>query len=715
MLVLNQLRHLESFFQDEFQRGRHMQDLYEVVQHAGNIVPRLYLLITVGSVYIKSKQAPAKDLLKDMVEMCKGVQHPTRGLFLRNYLSQLSKDKLPDAGSEYEGFGGTVEDSVAFVLQNFNEMVFLFSRLKNEGPVKERAKREKERQDLRLLIGTNLVRLSQLDGVTLDMYKDTVLPKVLEVVVKSNDMIAQQYLMECIIQVFPDEFHLTTLHTFLQACLELHSDVDLKSILTSLMDRLANYSKSNLEQIPSDVNILEIFTEYVNKTADLGLEPEDRLSIQISLMTLALASYPNDVDYVDRIIGDVATEVQDLATPEIVQLVQRLLEVPIEFYQNILTVLKLGKYGDILALLGYEQRKSIALKLLRCALDNEYVISTYEDANKLFDLIRPLLKGEDDQTTPTTPETAIVGVLADEFEEEQNLVARLVHLFDNEDTDQLFRIYGAARKNFGQGGVKRIQYTLVPLVFAYLRLAQRVRAQEEEKAVDTEKVFRYVLEILQVYQNHQTGPALRLYLQGAQCADQCAEEKTVYEFLSRAFMIYEEEDSKIQLSYLTQIINTLQNMRNMSAENYDTLSTKTCQYSSKLLRKPDQCKAAFMCSYLFWPNLDNPELRNDAKALECLQWSLKIVKACMANQQIPLFVDILNLYLYHFDKENPKVTADYINGLIDLINSNINNVEEEEAAPDTAHAPINVFYRNTITYLQSKKQANPDRYADIAV
>lgn len=62
-----------------------------------------YLLCTVGSVYIKSKDAPAKDVLKDLVEMCRGIQHPLRGLFLRSYLSQVSKDKLPDIGSEYEG------------------------------------------------------------------------------------------------------------------------------------------------------------------------------------------------------------------------------------------------------------------------------------------------------------------------------------------------------------------------------------------------------------------------------------------------------------------------------------------------------------------------------------------------------------------------------------------------------------------------------------
>ena len=51
--------------------------------------PSRYLLCTVGSCFIRSKEAHAKDILKDLVEMCKGVQHPTRGLFLRSYLCQV--------------------------------------------------------------------------------------------------------------------------------------------------------------------------------------------------------------------------------------------------------------------------------------------------------------------------------------------------------------------------------------------------------------------------------------------------------------------------------------------------------------------------------------------------------------------------------------------------------------------------------------------------
>ena len=55
-------------------------------------------MITVGAVYIKAKEASRKDILKDLVEMCRGVQHPLRGLFLRHYLLQMTKNVLPDIG-----------------------------------------------------------------------------------------------------------------------------------------------------------------------------------------------------------------------------------------------------------------------------------------------------------------------------------------------------------------------------------------------------------------------------------------------------------------------------------------------------------------------------------------------------------------------------------------------------------------------------------------
>lgn len=72
-----------------------------------------------------------------------------------------------------EGLGhGTLDDSIFFILQNFGEMNKLWVRLQHQGLMKDREKREEERKELRLLVGSNLVRLSQLEETTIDMYKN---------------------------------------------------------------------------------------------------------------------------------------------------------------------------------------------------------------------------------------------------------------------------------------------------------------------------------------------------------------------------------------------------------------------------------------------------------------------------------------------------------------------------------------------------------------
>ncbi|GAC72487.1 membrane coat complex Retromer, subunit VPS35 [Moesziomyces antarcticus T-34] len=246
MAVFDALRHLSIYLYDAHTSGKHhLADLYELVQYCGNIVPRLYLMITVGSVYMSIPDAPIKEIMKDVMEMSRGVQHPTRGLFLRHYLSGATRDYLP-VGQDM-GPGGNLQDSIGFVLTNFIEMNKLWVRLQHQGHSRDREKREMERKELRILVGTNLVRLSQLEGVDLEMYRRTILPSILEQVVNCKDVIAQEYLMEVVIQVFPDDFHLRTLGPFLSACAALHPKVNIKQIVIALIDRLAAYAAREAE------------------------------------------------------------------------------------------------------------------------------------------------------------------------------------------------------------------------------------------------------------------------------------------------------------------------------------------------------------------------------------------------------------------------------------------------------------------------------------
>jgi vacuolar protein sorting-associated protein 35 len=256
MAVFDALRHLSTYLRDNHggPQGTHLADLYELVQYAGNIVPRLYLMITVGTVYMSIKDAPVKEIMKDMMEMSRGVQHPVRGLFLRYYLSGQARDYMPTGSGD--GPEGSLQDSISFILTNFVEMNKLWVRLQHQGHSREREKRTQERQELQQLVGSNLVRLSQL--VDLDIYKSVILQPLLEQVVQCRDVLAQEYLLEVITQVFPDEFHLHTLDQFLNAMSRLNPHVNVKAIVIGLMDRLAAYAARESESAsPEDQKVKE--------------------------------------------------------------------------------------------------------------------------------------------------------------------------------------------------------------------------------------------------------------------------------------------------------------------------------------------------------------------------------------------------------------------------------------------------------------------------
>jgi len=745
----DELHALEQYFAEEVKRGSRIEELYEVVQHAGNVVPRMYLLITVGSVYIKSKEAPAKDILRDLVEMCKGVQHPTRGLFLRNYLSHVAKNKLPDSGNEYEGVGGTVQDSVEFILQNFHEMVRLWVRMETKGIIRDKDKRERERKELQILVGFNLVRLSQLEGVDLPIYcrprlpaadgdgditaaaaaaaangqprREPVLDRVLDIIIQCKDQMAQQYLMECIIQVFPDEFHLATLEQYLESCMLLHQGVDLRNIFTTLIDRLARYAALFLEGTKARdpaveaavLGMVGLFSQYIQRA--VAERPKTMttavfVQTQHSLLNLVLKAYPGDMEAVNRVIAATTDHFVRMSKDKrldatTVKLLKKFLMAPIEHHQNAVVCLELSTIPPLMAHLPFSARRALAKDIASAAAKYCHWVEGVDQVAKLFALISPLIQDEPDQP-------AFADIYADEadFAEEQNLVARLVHLLHNDNLDVLFKMYSAARKQFGIGGPQRIRYTLVPLVFSYLKLAARIHAAAARDkgaaapatTTTTGKVMQYVLETLQKIDKVVPEQVLRVYLQAGAVADLCGLEDQAYEALSQAMVLYEEQitDSKLQMQILTAIIATIQSLKTMSDANYDPLTTKVCQYSSKLLKKPDQCQAAILCSHLFWAREDH---QDSGKVLDCLQRALKVADSCAVLQQIQLFMLILNAYLYYFATDNDKVTVSNLNVLIAMIVTSLSK-GPDDAKPEGALAPVKAFFQATIKHIEYRQQ-----------
>lgn len=712
MRAFDQLRKLEMFFEEETRRGCSIIDLYELVQHAGNILPRLYLLCTVGSVYIKSKEAPAKDVLKDLVEMCRGIQHPVRGLFLRSYLSQVSRDKLPDIGSEYEGDADTVADAVEFVIQNFTEMNKLWVRMQHQGPAREKEKREKERSELRDLVGKNLHVLSQIEGVDLDMYKDVVLPRVLEQVVNCKDELAQFYLMDCIIQVFPDEYHLQTLDVLLGAYPQLQPSVDIKTVLSQLMERLSNYAASSAEVLPEFLQV-EAFSKLSNAIGKVIEAQPDMPTVGVvtlysSLLTFTLHVHPDRLDYADQVLGACVKKLSgkgkiedNRATKQIVAL----LSAPLEKYNDIMIALKLSNYPCIMEYLDIPTTKVMATVIIQSIMKNGTRISTSEKVEALFELLKGLIKDSDGIPNNELDE--------DDFKEEQNSVSRLIQMLYNDDPEEMFKIIDTVRKHILAGGPKRLPFTVPPLVFSSLKLVRQLQGQEEnpfgdDASTTPKKIFQLLNQTIETLSGVLAPElALQLYLQCAEAANDCDLEPVAYEFFTQAYILYEEEisDSRAQITAIHLIIGTLQRMHVFGVENRDTLTHKATGYSAKLLKKPDQCRAVYACSHLFWVD-DHDNMKDGERVLLCLKRALRIANAAqqMANAargstgSVMLFIEILNKYLYFFEKGNLQITVAAIQGLIELI---MNEMQSDSTTPDPA---ADAFLASTMRYIEFQKQ-----------
>jgi len=572
-----------------------------------------------------------------------------------------------------------------------------------------RSKRELERKNMRQLVGTNLVRLSEMRGVDLETYQNSVLPRILEQVINCKDIIAQEYLMDAIIQVFPDDFHLATLETFLTTCAQLNDSVNVKDILIVLMNRLSMYAREHSDKIPEGIEMFPLFNKYSAQVieakkaansgqADLG---GHLLPLQVALCNFAARCYPDHLNYVDSVLDYAVRAITESGATVIdgdkaVDAATQLLSLPLESIA--LRVLELKHFSPLLNLLPPLNRKKVAVCISQTSSKSTSNIETVEHADALFKYLSPLIVEE----IKVTDDNRF------EFEQEQHAVAQLFQMVHNEDVDIHFELYGVARRYFGRGGKDRLEFSLPPLLFNSLKLAERARNtfETDKKA---RAILGFVLETIAAFKSMYPELAMRMYLMAAATAARCGLEPIAYEFMAQAFVTYEDEisDSKIQVNCIVYLTAALQQIQGFSEENYDTLIGKCALHCSKLMIKSQAVRAVYTCSHLFWTGTDeNPGYRDEKKVIACLKRSLKIANGCV-GEQAPMFIEILNKYLYFFDRECPSITMTYIKNLIELIDEHM----QSETSPE-----LQRHYENTLAHVfHQKSQHTPlgERYRAI--
>lgn len=379
---------------------------------------------------------------------------------MRNYLLKMLKDKLPDKDNIYLKEGANFEDSIKFIIENMEEMNRLWIRLSGGVTGAEKAKREKERDELKVLIGESMTKLSSLENLNLEMYEQTVLPKLLNIILNSKDKLCQQYLMECIIHAFPDSYNVKCIESLLEATSNLEQGVDIGTIFVSLMQKLGNYfgrynNPENDENINENKEIFETaqniypallknFKGYMNQNFNNNEinTPEDinkLFNLISSFMKFSLKCAPKEQKFasVNNIFGltlELANRCKARMSEDNINKISLLL---IEPLSNGMNIFRMSDFIPLMNFLNNKNRRNLGIKLIETLITNAEEgktnlekLDSLDALDKILKYLKPLLCDSKDM------------VKEDEstYEYEQSIVCKLIYIIRTNNIEIIYKI-----------------------------------------------------------------------------------------------------------------------------------------------------------------------------------------------------------------------------------------------------------------------------------
>ena len=753
--AFDEMMYFSNFLKDEIKRGRQVKDIYESVQQAKFIIPRLYLLITVASLYMEERPKSCRDIIFDLLNMVKGVQNPIRGLFVRYYLLKMIKDKLPDIDNIYLSDGGTFEDTIKFILQNLEEMNRLWIRLSHGVQPNEKLIREKERNELKILVGENITRLSSLNGMSSDLYQNTILPKIISILLEIKDKLSQQYLMECIIHAFPDEYNIICMEKILEAIKQLVPDVDIHSLYITLMEKLSKFvSNSNNENMDmlknTDIifNLLKSsFNDLINK--DMNNDEIDFLKIfdlEIAFMKFTINCCPIEkkLDNVNDILSSAYTVLKANNNKLFDEDIKKLLNLLSSSLESELSIFDLKDFASLMSYLDFISRKNLGLRIIESLVNgtSKEKLDTEEKVSKLLKFIKPLLEDSNEIEKENENEDLI------EFEREQTIVSKLIFVISSKDPEIIFKIYTQLKDVFNNGGDKRKKYTLPTLANSIINLCYRISdaydyknnlISENRKTpifyynlenIDISKInsddlfykclldnYKLLNETLTLINSLNSELSFKLYLQAASQVNFINSDKQQFEeacasFINGAMSIFQEGKNENVFNMLINICGSILNYNILSNDTLNQIINSLFNSAQKFNKRVEQCKSMLIISHLFY-NL----LNDKNKVLDCLKKATRFAKFAMTNPaNLFLYVDILNKYIFYIESDNYDdfISVDNIEENIEDIKNHLETIRNENKESDFLN-PIEEYFNRTIEIIKKRKEEGKKKiYGEIS-
>lgn len=704
-VVLSELSVLKDTFNDkQLFSDRRVAELYEILQYTPSIVARLYLLFTIAPAFIKRGHAKANDVMRDLIEMARGVQHPTRALFLRHFLLHILKDILPDGQKE----GGTIEDTLKFILENFKQMNVLWVRLEFSLDTKTEEERKLQRSQLKQLVGHNMQRISDLRGLDVAHYKEIVLPCIVEQTKACHEALAQYYIIESITQVFPVEFHIETLDVLFNLLQHLEDNVNTLGLVTNIIQRLQTFCKKD----ENAINTVRLVAVQIYSLLHAGQQfaLEDTLEMLGTLLNFTLEADATNFDNVNAILKLVENHIESIAgesrldSVNVSRKLRYFLVKPLREMKDASMIFDLEYFPILVNRLRYLDRKAIALEVCKGFARTEAYISDVESMKAFFNIEQVLLKKADDFEKDPDGEPLSVAL---------SNVGRVFHLIrDKKNLDNTFALLTSISAALQQFDPEVKESLYLPFGEDLLRIA--VEIDQNQSCQTTVRGVLQQVYILLTQNDPPAIPSFWLFVEAALISDRYGTEGITTEFFTNALRIWKEGmiDGNIRFRMLLCMIRTATQLMNVTPNTYSSITSELCSCAGGLLAKEQQAEAHLLCAHMFNVERkgsqeeneeededDGSAFMNPMKVKNCLVRALKAASQMMDKKDmLPWFYKVLAQAIYFIEK-GVDIPIDWFNALTNQIDQEHQNLGSELWNKLTE--PTKRFYINTINHKNS--------------
>lgn len=139
---------------------------------------------------------------------------------------------------------------------------------------------------MKVTVGENIERLSVICNDK-DFYLSHVFP-AFEEILNDSDELSKIYLIDCIVQAFPDEFHLHTIKEFMKLSIKIQLTADIIDMVLSILNRILLHLKENQKNI--DKESLDSMKEYLGLLAGADLTKKIQKKTELVLVVMKFSN-----------------------------------------------------------------------------------------------------------------------------------------------------------------------------------------------------------------------------------------------------------------------------------------------------------------------------------------------------------------------------------------------------------------------------------------